>query len=389
MTWSAGRINKFSLDALINLAARPGFPSALKSSGLRVGRAMSNLRIYGIARTRAFRALWMARELGLDYEHLPIEIGDAGARAPEFLAINPNGRLPFIVDDGFVLFESLAITLYLAKKHSPGKLYPATLEGEAKAWQWSFWAIAEVDRGVNIWSLHAVRLPPAERDAAMREEALKVIAAPFEVLDAALAKTPYLLGNDFTVADLNVAAVISRAIDMDLSAVPNLKAWLTRCLDRPAARAALGAENQSRQRDAAGGDPAHRPDQSPVSQRPVPKTGPFDLGQAMNEALALHRQGRLRDAEKIYTRVLKAAPDHFDALNLLGTIKAQLGRIGEAHRLLSAAVKLNPRAPQAWANLGQVLHALKQEQDALECFDKARALAPDDIGILTSAPTRC
>jgi glutathione S-transferase len=198
---------------------------------------MSGLRIYGIARTRAYRALWMAMELGLDYEHLPIEIGDAGARSPEFLAINPNGRLPVIVDDQFVLFESLAITLYLAKKY--GKLYPATLEGEAKAWQWSFWAIAEVDRGVNIWSLHAVRLPPQERNAALREEALKVIAAPFQVLDAALAKTPYLLGDDFTVADLNVAAVISRAIDMDLSAVPHLKAWLARCLGRPAARAAL------------------------------------------------------------------------------------------------------------------------------------------------------
>jgi glutathione S-transferase len=198
---------------------------------------MSNLRIYGIARTRAFRVLWVAMELGLDHEHLPIEIGDAGARSPEFLAINPNGRLPVIVDDGFVLFESLAITLYLAKKH--GKLYPATLQGEAKAWQWSFWAIAEVDRGVNIWSLHAMRLPPAERNAALREEALKVIAAPFQVLDAALVKTPYLLGDDFTVADLNVAAVISRAIDMDLSVRPHLKAWLTRCLERPAARATL------------------------------------------------------------------------------------------------------------------------------------------------------
>jgi glutathione S-transferase len=198
---------------------------------------MSRLRIYGIARTRAYRALWMAMELGLDYEHLPIEIGDAGARSPEFLAINPNGRLPVIVDDQFVLFESLAITLYLAKKY--GKLYPGTLEGEAKAWQWSFWAIAEVDRGVNIWSLHAVRLPPQERNAALREEALKVIAAPFQVLDAALAKTPYLLGDDFTVADLNVAAVVSRAIDMDLSAVPHLKAWLSRCLGRPAARAAI------------------------------------------------------------------------------------------------------------------------------------------------------
>jgi glutathione S-transferase len=205
----------------------------------------SALRIYGIARTRAFRALWMATELGLDYEHLPIEIGEAGARAPEFLAINPNGRLPVIVDGDFVLFESLAITLYLAKRHSLGKLYPASLQDEARAWQWSFWAISEVDRGVNIWSLHAVRLPPAERDTAKRDEALKVIAAPFKILDVAVAKQPYLLGNDFTVADLNVAAVVSRAIDMDLSAVPNLKAWLIRCLERPAARAAMALKNKA------------------------------------------------------------------------------------------------------------------------------------------------
>jgi glutathione S-transferase len=217
----------------------------MKAAGANREGCMSALRIYGIARTRAFRVLWMAAELGLPYEHLPIEIGEAGARAPEFLAINPNGRLPFIVDGDFVLFESLAITLYLAKKHSPGKLYPATLEGEARAWQWSFWAISEVDRGVNIWSLHAVRLLPAERDAAKRDEALKVIAAPFQVLDAALAAQPYLIGDDFTVADLNVAAIISRAIDMDLSAVPNLKAWLTRCLERPAALAALALKNKA------------------------------------------------------------------------------------------------------------------------------------------------
>jgi tetratricopeptide (TPR) repeat protein len=111
---------------------------------------------------------------------------------------------------------------------------------------------------------------------------------------------------------------------------------------------------------------------------------PFNLGNAMNEAVALHRQGRLREAEKLYARVLKAAPDHFDALNLLGTIKAQHGRIGEAHRLLNTAVKVNPRAPQGWANLGQVLHALKRDDDALGCFDKALALSPDDVGILTN-----
>jgi glutathione S-transferase len=211
------------------------------SGGVRV----SGLRIYGIARTRAFRALWIADELGLDYEHLPIEIGAAGAGAPEFRKINPNGRLPFIDDDGFVLFESLAITLYLAKKHSLGKLYPGTLEGEARAWQWSMWALNEVDRGVNIWSLHAVRLPPPERDTAKRDEALKVLAAPFRILDAAVAREPYLLGGEFTVADLNVAAVISRAIEMDLSAVPNLEAWLTRCLARPAAQKALALKTKA------------------------------------------------------------------------------------------------------------------------------------------------
>ena len=202
-----------------------------------------SLRIYGIARTRAFRPLWTAMELGIDYEHDPVEIGDAGARTPEFLAINPNGRLPVIVDDGFVLFESLAITMYLAKKHGLGRLYPATLEGEARTWQWGLWAVTEVDRGVNIWSLHAVRLPPEERNAEKLAEALKVIASPFKVLDAAVSKQPYLIGDTFTVADLNVAAVISRAIEMDLSAFPNLKSWLTRCLERPAAREALALKN--------------------------------------------------------------------------------------------------------------------------------------------------
>ena len=108
---------------------------------------MPHLHIYGLARTRAFRALWMAKELGLDYEHFPIEIGEGGAKTAEYLAINPNGRLPAIDDGGFVLWESLAITLYLAKKYSTGRLYPATIEGEARTWQWSLWALNEVDRG--------------------------------------------------------------------------------------------------------------------------------------------------------------------------------------------------------------------------------------------------
>jgi tetratricopeptide (TPR) repeat protein len=107
-----------------------------------------------------------------------------------------------------------------------------------------------------------------------------------------------------------------------------------------------------------------------------------DIGQALRDAVTLQQQGRLREAEKIYTRVLKAVPDQFDALNLLGTVKAQRGQAGEAYRLITAALKVNPRASDAWVNLGIVLHALKRDQEALESFDKALALKPGDADAL-------
>ncbi len=102
----------------------------------------------------------------------------------------------------------------------------------------------------------------------------------------------------------------------------------------------------------------------------------------MQEAVGLHQQGRLREAEKLYARVLKAAPETFDALHLLGTLKAQSGQMGEAFRLISAALKLNPRASDALLNLANVLHALKRDDEALDCLDKALALRPGDPGIL-------
>jgi len=115
---------------------------------------------------------------------------------------------------------------------------------------------------------------------------------------------------------------------------------------------------------------------------PVPP--PFDIAQAIQEAVALHRQNRLREAEKIYARVLKANPNTFDALNLLGALKAQTGQMGEALRLISAAVKINPRAGDALVNLANVFHALKRDADALDCLDKALALDPNDLQALAN-----
>ena len=95
-------------------------------------------------------------------------------------------------------------------------------------------------------------------------------------------------------------------------------------------------------------------------------------------------QGRVREAEKLYARALKAAPNNFDALNLLGALKAQAGQMGEALRLLTSAVKINPRAPDALFNLAHVMHALKRDADALDCLDKALALNPGDLQTLQS-----
>jgi tetratricopeptide (TPR) repeat protein len=104
----------------------------------------------------------------------------------------------------------------------------------------------------------------------------------------------------------------------------------------------------------------------------------FNPLQTLQEAVALQQQGRLREAEKLYARVLKAEPDNFDALQLLGLIKAQAGQIGEAFRLISAALRINPHAPDVLINFANVLHALKRDQEALDCLDKALSHKPGD-----------
>jgi tetratricopeptide (TPR) repeat protein len=116
----------------------------------------------------------------------------------------------------------------------------------------------------------------------------------------------------------------------------------------------------------------------------VPQSVASNLAQALEQAVALHRQGDLAQAEKIYARILKARRDHFDALHLLGLLKHQSGKAGEAYRLISAALAVNPRSADARSNLGLVLHALKRDSDALASFEQALALDPGHVEALNN-----
>jgi glutathione S-transferase len=198
------------------------------------------LKIYGVARSRAFRTLWMAKELGLDYEHVKVDFAAGETRTPAHLALNPNGHIPVIDDDGFKLWESMAINLYLAKKYGAGGFYPSRLEDEARAWQWSLWGMTEVERPVLTALFNRAILPENQRDATAADIAEKTLAQPFGVLQGVLGGSPYLLGEQFTVADLNVASILAwaRPAQIDFSAVPKVAEWLRVCAERPAARAA-------------------------------------------------------------------------------------------------------------------------------------------------------
>jgi glutathione S-transferase len=198
------------------------------------------LKIFGVARSRAFRILWMAKELGLDYEHVKIDFASGETRSPGFLALNPNGHVPVIDDDGFILWESMAINLYLAKKYGAGGLYPTGLQDEARVWQWSFWGMTEVERPVLTAMMNRAVYPADKRDTTAADEAEKALAEPLKVLDGVLGRCANLLGEGFTVADLNVAGILSwaRPAQVDMSAFPRVAEWLKNCAERPAARAA-------------------------------------------------------------------------------------------------------------------------------------------------------
>ncbi len=196
---------------------------------------MAGLKIYGQLESRAFRPLWMAEELGLDYEHIPTRFDDE-CKTPAFLAMNPNGKVPVMQDGDLTLYESMAITLYLGRKHG-GALWPAALEGEGRLYQWTLWVMTEVEMNMLDGLLYTLGGGGHEKDQDKAKASFDGLTRQMAVLNAQLSTTQYLLGDDFTLADLNVAAVISWGMyaNMDFANWPTIIEWAGQCLARPAA----------------------------------------------------------------------------------------------------------------------------------------------------------
>jgi glutathione S-transferase len=213
------------------------------------------LTIYGVYRSRASRNIWLANELGVPFRSVPVmqryRLDENAAkdvlhtRSPEFLNVNPNGHIPSIDDEGLVLHESLAINLYLAKKHG-GPLAPANLAEDGLMTMWALWVATEVEPHAIQVLYHRVANKPEARDPKVAQAAIDALRAPFAVLDKALAGSGYLVGQRFTVADINTAEVVRYALPAPelFEAAPNVKAWLAACHARPAYKSMMATREK-------------------------------------------------------------------------------------------------------------------------------------------------
>lgn len=207
------------------------------------------LTIYGVYRSRASRIIWLANEMGIPFKHVPViqanRVQDPHAQgaplntqSPEFLKVNPFGRIPSVDDDGLVLHESLAINLYLARKHG-GPLAAATTAEDGQIAMWTLWAATEVEPHSIQVLYNMVGKPPAERDAKLATASVEALRSRFAFLDKAVGAGKYLVGGRFTVADINVAEIVRYATPASelFDSSPNVKAWLAACQARPAFKA--------------------------------------------------------------------------------------------------------------------------------------------------------
>jgi glutathione S-transferase len=193
------------------------------------------LELYGNPLSRAARCLWMLEEIGEPYRLIEKSTRADDLRSDDYLRLNPNARIPTLVDGDFVIWESMAINLYLAQKYE-GPMHCASPQILGLAAQWSFWAMLEMEQLLLDLLFHRAALPEFSRDPSYAERDELLLRKPLGVLDAALAGRPYLTGASFTVADLNVAGILvwGKMARLDLSSYSNVKRWLSDCLARPA-----------------------------------------------------------------------------------------------------------------------------------------------------------
>ena len=193
-----------------------------------------SIKIFGIPGSRADRSLWAIEETGIEYEHIKTNFGEE-SKSTEYLDVNPNGRIPALIDGDLKLCESMAINLYLAKHYAPD-LYPNNPKDEAIAHQWSVWGISEIEPLQMQIVVQKFFVPKEKRDQSVIDNATKGLKRPLTVLDQSLQDKEYLLGDQFSIADLNVASVMLLlvAVKTDLSAFENVAAWIDRCHARPA-----------------------------------------------------------------------------------------------------------------------------------------------------------
>jgi glutathione S-transferase len=193
------------------------------------------LQLYGNSLSRAMRCMWMLEEMGLPYELIKKTTRPEDLQSAEYLRLNPNARIPTLVDGSVVIWESMAINLYLAQKYD-GPLHSTKPEVLAVAAQWSFWAMLEMEALLLELLMHRALLPEFVRDPSYAERDELLLKKPLRVLDDALSAHSYLASDDFTVADLNVASILAwgKMGRLDLSGVPHVAQWLDASLRRAA-----------------------------------------------------------------------------------------------------------------------------------------------------------
>jgi glutathione S-transferase len=194
------------------------------------------IQIYGSPRSSAGRCFVMLEEAGLKYEVPALDImGKREHKDEAFLKLNPNGKVPCLIDDGFVLWESAAIVTYLAEKYKP-ELLGNNAQEKGLVQQWSFWAMTEAQPPMVDILIQKIFVPEGKRDLALIERREKQIPGILEVLEQSLTNKKFLVSEKYSVADLMAASAvnIAFAIQLDLAKFTNIKAWMAEVKSRPA-----------------------------------------------------------------------------------------------------------------------------------------------------------